>query len=115
MKNLIDLATAAHNHIMDVAPRNIVSGYQKYVLTNGTMCIFVERDHSPSPGEAVFECIILNGNISVELHRHESMQAKRPMNLTISEEVRGMLAAKSEETGLSMSAIVEMAVKAWLN
>lgn len=108
------MAALVQRYASEIAPANVVHGWEKYILTDGENCVLVGKDHSPNPGEAVFDVRKRNAQIVVELHRHESMQTKRPMNLTISEEVRGMLASSSERTGLSMSAIVELAVKAWM-
>lgn len=33
---------------------NIVQGWEKYVLTDGKNCMFVNRTYQPAPGEAVF-------------------------------------------------------------
>lgn len=52
MKTLDKAAVALRYY--EALRANIVQGWEKYILTDGKMCMFVNRTYQPGPGEAVF-------------------------------------------------------------
>ena len=56
------------------APKNIMWGYEKYILTDGQDCVIVRSDHKPEPGKMIFLCSIKNGIACAELYRKSRIE-----------------------------------------
>jgi hypothetical protein len=54
-------------HYENLRSRNLVSGWEKYVLTNGNECLFVDSNYLPQKGEYLFYCTTRNGLTLCEL------------------------------------------------
>lgn len=63
------LSKAAKAYYESTWPKNFYSGYEKYILTNGTESTFVRNDYVPGPGEALFYCKAINQKTIIQLHR----------------------------------------------
>lgn len=49
--------------------RNIVSGFEKFVLTDGESCLFVNSDYEPIPGEVVFKMDTRNHTTGIQVYK----------------------------------------------
>lgn len=67
--DVLKFSERAVEYFEAIAPKNIVHGYEKFVLTNGQTCTIVRSDYRPRQGEMVFLCSIRNGIPMVELYR----------------------------------------------
>lgn len=67
--NALLFAQVAKDHFEAIAPKNIVNGYEKFVVTDGVNCLIVRSDYRPKAGEIVFHCSIKNGIPCAELYR----------------------------------------------
>ncbi len=67
--NTIELASIAQRYYMGLVARNVVQGWEKFVVTNGKDCMFVHSDYEPSEGEALFFLCMRNGNVMCELKK----------------------------------------------
>lgn len=52
--NTLQLARKAQDYYERLRANSLVNGWEKYVLTDGQFCIFVDASYKPAPGEAVF-------------------------------------------------------------
>lgn len=52
--NTLQLARKAQEYYEILRASSLVNGWEKYVLTDGHSCIFVDSSYKPAPGEAVF-------------------------------------------------------------
>lgn len=66
---LLELSSVAREYYDGLRSRNIAQGWEKYVATDGTSCMFVRSDYDPQPGEAVFYIVVRNFNTSVQLYK----------------------------------------------
>lgn len=66
---LLELSRHAQAYYERLRSRNLAQGWEKYVVTDGTSCMFVKSDYEPEKGEAVFYIVVRNYNISVQLHK----------------------------------------------
>jgi len=67
--NALLFAQVAKDHFEAIAPKNILHGYEKFVVTDGVNCLIVRSDYRPRAGEIVFHCSIKNGIPCAELYR----------------------------------------------
>jgi hypothetical protein len=67
--NAIIFGATAKDFFESFMPRNIVHGYEKYILCDGSDCVVVRSDFRPQPGQMIFLCTIRNGVAMVELYR----------------------------------------------
>lgn len=67
--NEIELAKTAQAYYEWLRAKSLAQGWEKYVATNGTTCMFVHSDYTPQPGEAVFFLSTRNRNTSVQLYK----------------------------------------------
>jgi len=65
----LQLSKAAKEYYESTWPKKFYSGYEKYILTDGTESTFVRNDYVPGPGEAVFYCKAINQKTIIQLHR----------------------------------------------
>lgn len=67
--NIINLSKVAREYYEGLRAPSLVQGWEKYVATDGTACVFVRSDYEPQPGEAVFFLVVRNRNTSVQLYK----------------------------------------------
>lgn len=67
--NAIQFGATAKEFFESFMPRNIVHGYEKYIVCDGVNCVVVRSDFRPQPGQMVFLCSIKNGLAVAELYR----------------------------------------------
>lgn len=67
--NEIELAKTAQAYYEGLRAKSLAQGWEKYVATNGTTCMFVHSDYQPQVGEAVFFISTRNRNTSVQLYK----------------------------------------------
>lgn len=65
----LKLADSAKRYYEKTKAKSVYHGWEKFVLTNGIECIFVNADYEPSDGEAVFYLRTQNGNTVCELKK----------------------------------------------
>lgn len=68
--NLLKLSSTAQAYYEGLRAPSLVQGWEKYVVTDGTHCMFVKSDYTPQPGEAVFFIATRNRETSVQLYKH---------------------------------------------
>jgi len=66
---VLQKSVVARNFYEALKSSNIVSGWEKFVLTDGENCLFVDNAHQPILGETVFACQIRKGVVHIQLHR----------------------------------------------
>jgi hypothetical protein len=66
---LLELSAIARQYYDGLRSRNLAQGWEKYVATDGTSCMFVKSDYEPEKGEAVFYIVVRNHNTSVQLYK----------------------------------------------
>ena len=66
---LLELSAIARQYYDGLRSKNLAQGWEKYVVTEGTQCMFVKSDYQPEPGEAVFYIVVRNFNTSVQLYK----------------------------------------------
>ena len=70
--NLLELAKVAQTYYEKLKAPSLAQGWEKYVATDGTTCMFVKSDYEPQKGEAVFFLAVRNRNVSCQLYKkHE--------------------------------------------
>lgn len=67
--NLLQLSAVAQAYYEGLKAPSLAQGWEKYVATNGTTCMFVHSDYNPQPGEAVFFLSTRNRQISCQLYK----------------------------------------------
>lgn len=67
--NLLQLSAVAQAYYEGLRAPSLVQGWEKYVVTNGTTCMFVRSDYEPQPGEAVFFLTVRNKKTSCQLYK----------------------------------------------
>ena len=67
--NTLELAKVAQIYYEKLKAPSLAQGWDKYVATNGKMCMFVNSDYEPQKGEAVFFLTVRNRNVSCQLHK----------------------------------------------
>ena len=67
--NLLQLSSVAQAYYERLKAPSLAQGWDKYVATNGTTCMFVHSDHEPQPGEAVFFLSTRNFNTMCQLYK----------------------------------------------
>lgn len=68
---LLQLSEVAQKYYLSLKG-NIVQGWEKYVLTNGSTSMFVKSDYEPKQGEAVFFLQMRQREVMCQLHRDGS-------------------------------------------
>ena len=67
--NITQIAEVARKYYDKLRQPSVVQGWEKYVLTDGSSCLFVKSDYIPKQGEAVFYITTRNCNTMCQLHR----------------------------------------------
>lgn len=67
--NTLELASVAKNYYDGLRAKSVFHGWEKFVVTNGSECMFVHSDYEPEPGEAMFYLCMRSGNIMCELKK----------------------------------------------
>lgn len=67
--NLLELSSVAQAYYEGLRAPSLAQGWEKYVATNGTTCMFVKSDYQPQPGEAVFYLVTRNRKILCQLYK----------------------------------------------
>lgn len=65
----MELASVAQAYYEGLKAPSLAQGWDKYVATNGTTCMFVKSDYEPQDGEAVFFLTVRNRNTSCQLYK----------------------------------------------
>lgn len=65
----IELAKTAQAYYEGLRAPSLAQGWEKYVATDGSTCMFVKSDYQPQVGEAVFFITTRNRNTSVQLYK----------------------------------------------
>lgn len=66
---LLELSAIAREYYDGLRSRSMAQGWEKYVVTDGSSCMFVRSDYQPEPGEAVFYLVVRNYNTSIQLYK----------------------------------------------
>ena len=66
---LLELSQVAQAYYEGLRAPSLVQGWEKYVVTNGTTCMFVRSDYEPEKGEAVFSLVVRNRKTSCQLYK----------------------------------------------
>ena len=66
---ILQLSAVAQAYYEGLRAPNLCQGWEKYVVTNGTTCMFVRSDYEPQPGEAVFFLVVRNRKTSCQLYK----------------------------------------------
>jgi len=66
--NILDLSERAKGFYEDVRPANLVSGFEKYILTDGDRCTFLKtvNEQKLEKGQEIFYCRTSNGVTLIE-------------------------------------------------
>lgn len=72
--NLLKLSVVAQRYYENLKAPSLAQGWEKYVVTDGTTCMFVGATYEPQPGEAVFYIVVRNRHVSCKLHKHKEPQ-----------------------------------------
>ena len=67
--NLAELSEVAKKYYLRVKEPSTVIGWEKYVLTDGTNCVFVKSDYVPKQGETMFFLVMRNRNVMIQLYK----------------------------------------------
>lgn len=67
--NLAELSDVAKKYYIRVKEPSTVQGWEKYVLTDGTNCVFVKSNYIPKQGETVFFLQMRNCNVMCQLYK----------------------------------------------
>lgn len=67
--NILQLSSVAQAYYEGLRAPSLVQGWEKYVATDGTTCMFVRSDYEPQPGEAVFFLVVRNRKTSCQLYK----------------------------------------------
>lgn len=67
--NTLELAKVAKSYYSRLCAKSVFHGWEKYVVTNGSECMFVHSDYEPGEGEVVFFLCLRNGNVMCELKK----------------------------------------------
>jgi hypothetical protein len=66
---ILELSAVAREFYDGLRAPSLAQGWEKYVVTDGTSCLFVRSDYEPQPGEAVFFLCVRNFNTSIQLYK----------------------------------------------
>lgn len=66
---ILQLSAVAQAYYEGLRAPNLCQGWEKYVATDGTTCMFVRSDYEPQPGEAVFFLSVRNRKTSCQLYK----------------------------------------------
>lgn len=66
---LLELSAIAREYYDGLRSRSMAQGWEKYVVTDGSSCMFARSDYQPEPGEAVFYLVVRNYNTSIQLYK----------------------------------------------
>ena len=66
---LLQMSAVAKAYYEGLRAPGLVQGWEKYVATDGTVCMFVRSDYQPEPGEAVFFLVVRNRQTSCQLYK----------------------------------------------
>ena len=75
--SLLDLAAAAQTYYEGLRALSLAQGWDKYVATDGTTCMFVKSDYEPQGDEAVFFLTTRNRFTSIQLHKTSDVWKQR--------------------------------------
>lgn len=67
--NLLQLSAVAQEYYEGLRAPSLAQGWEKYVATDGTTCMFVHSDYNPQPDEAVFFISTRNRKTSCQLYK----------------------------------------------
>lgn len=67
--NLLKLSAVAQAYYEGLRAPSLAQGWEKYVATDGTTCMFVHSDYQPETGEAVFFIATRNRQTSCQLYK----------------------------------------------
>ena len=63
------LSETAKNYYESCRSKTLVSGFEKYVITDGERALFVNSDYEPSEGEVVFKCETRHMETLIQLYK----------------------------------------------
>ena len=66
---LLELSRRAQAYYERLRAPRMAQGWEKYVATDGTTCMFVNSSYDPQPGEAVFFLSTRNFNTMCQLYK----------------------------------------------
>ena len=66
---ILKLSEKAQTFYESTRSKNLVSGYEKNVLTrvDQSNCLFVDSGYKPCPGDVIFRCRTINQNTVIDL------------------------------------------------
>lgn len=67
--NLLQLSAVAQAYYESLRAPSVVQGWEKYVATDGKLCMFVHSDYEPEEGEAVFSLVVRNRQVSCQFYK----------------------------------------------
>lgn len=68
--NILKLSAIAKAYYESLKTPSMPQGWEKYVVTDGTNCLFVKTDYQPQPGEAVFYLVVRNRHTLCQLYKY---------------------------------------------
>lgn len=71
---LLELSKIAQAYYEGLKAPSLVQGWEKYVATDGTQCMFVHSDYEPLQGEAVFYFCVRNRNVMCQLYKNNIIE-----------------------------------------
>ena len=98
--NILQLSQAAQDYYDSLKAKSLVHGWEKYVATDGSHCLFVRNDYEPSENEAVFYCVVRNRNTMCQLHKVGQIRSSEPY--TLSSSTNSMWAVTDNHNGISI-------------
>lgn len=67
--SILEKSKKAQQYYDSYKSSNLVSGFEKFVCTDGEACMFVNSDYEPVNEEVVFKCDTRKGNTGVQLYK----------------------------------------------
>ncbi len=66
---VLEKSEKARAYYEGYSSKTLVSGFEKFVCTDGNICMFVNSDYEPIGEEVVFKCDTRRFNIGVQLYK----------------------------------------------
>lgn len=73
---ILEKSVVAQKYYDDYKSKTLVSGFDKFVCTDGNICMFVNSDYEPVGEELVFKCDTRHFNTGIQLYKPRSIQTK---------------------------------------
>lgn len=73
---ILELSNVAQGYYNSLRKKNLPSGWEKFVATDGKSCMFVKNDYEPEPGQAVFYLMTRNFQTLCQLHKQNQAEVE---------------------------------------